>query len=238
MPDQIKAHRVGGRSILVPADAGDDRGAIDEGERMVDHGRLKDLAGAGLLGGALLDRVRADGRGIGRLRVCAFTGDTDGDGRIDEPTALGARGVSILDAQTHEALGDTGDRLGRIILENWPELFNAGAEDAPLEGDKRSDNRGCEPEGVAVGEIDGVPLAFVGLERPGAVAVIDLREPGSPVVAGMTMIARLGHYHPEGLAFIPAGASPAGEPMLAVACELSGTVSLWRVAGNGSRASR
>ena len=34
---------------------------------------------------------------------------------------------------------------------------------------------------------------------------------------------------PEGLAFIPAEKSPLGEPLLAVACEVTGTTILFRV---------
>ena len=109
-------------------------------------------------------------------------------------------------------------------------LFNANGEEGLSDADTRSDNRGCEPEGVAIGAASGVPLAFVGLERPGAVAAIDLRNPSEPEVAGMTMLAKLGHVGPEGLAFIAPESSPLkGEPMLAVACEMSGTVTLWRV---------
>jgi hypothetical protein len=37
------------------------------------------------------------------------------------------------------------------------------------------------------------------------------------------------HVGPEGLAFVPADRSPFGEPLLAVACEVTGTTILFRV---------
>ena len=43
--------------------------------------------------------------------------------------------------------------------------------------DNRSDDKGPEPEGVAVGKIDGRTYAFVGLERVGGVVVYDVTEP-------------------------------------------------------------
>lgn len=224
MPDQLKAFRAGGRAYLITANEGDTRGEIGEGEPLLDHGRLRDLDRDGRLGSAIGEIVRQSPNGLGRLQVCAIMGDYDNDGRIDEPMALGARGVSVFDASTHELIGDSGSRFATIIEGNWPRLLNAGADDEPTKGDKRSDNRGCEPEGVVIGAFDGKTLAFVGLERPGAVAVIDLTDPRTPEVVGMTMIAELGHFHPEGLAFIAGD-----EPMVAVACELSGTLGLWRV---------
>ena len=37
------------------------------------------------------------------------------------------------------------------------------------------------------------------------------------------------HIAPEGLCFVPADRSPLGEPLLAVACEVTGTTVLFRV---------
>lgn len=229
MPDQIKAFESGGRVFLVTADEGDNRGEFGRGEPMPDHARLSALDRDGRLSETLAMDVRHAPNGLARLRVCAITGDTDGDGLIDEPYAQGTRGVGVYDARTMERVGGTGSRFARLILENWPALFNAGSTDDPLAPDQRSDDRGCEPEGVAIGELGGRPVAFVGLERPGAVAIVDLASPGEPEVVGFTMLAKLGHLSPEGLAFIGREENALGEPLLVVACEVSGSVTVWRV---------
>jgi hypothetical protein len=44
-----------------------------------------------------------------------------------------------------------------------------------------------------------------------------------------TSVAASRNIAPEGLAFIPAETSPLGEPLLAVACEVTGTTILFRV---------
>ena len=43
------------------------------------------------------------------------------------------------------------------------------------------------------------------------------------------VLAEAGDLGPEGLTFLPAGASPTGRPMLAVANEVSGTTTLYAV---------
>ncbi len=78
--------------------------------------------------------------------------------------------------------------------------------------------------------------AFVGLERIGGVAVFDLNDVAAPqmvayannreFVAGGVPAPDSG---PEIVRFVPADRSPNGEPMLVVANEVSGTVTLWRV---------
>jgi hypothetical protein len=42
-------------------------------------------------------------------------------------------------------------------------------------------------------------------------------------------LAAAGDLGPEGLLFIPAGASPNGRPMLVVCNEVSGTTTMWEV---------
>jgi len=41
----------------------------------------------------------------------------------------------------------------------------------------RSDDKGPEPEGVAVGQVGGRTYAFVGFERVGGIAVFDITDP-------------------------------------------------------------
>ena len=97
----------------------------------------------------------------------------------------------------------------------------------------RSDNKGPEPEGVAIGRIGTRQYAFVGLERIGGVVVYDVTDPTQPefiqylVSRDFTREPVGPDSGPEVVRFVPAIESPERKPMLVVANELSGTVSLW-----------
>lgn len=230
MPDAIASFRSRGVHYLLTSDEGDDRGDYDRGNSpLADRVRLKDLAAAGRLDARAAASLDLGDARLGRLRVCAFSGDTDGDGDIDRPMMLGARSVSVWEASTLTRISDTGSQLEEWMLREAPELFNADSDSHPVP-DARSDDRGPEPEGLVVAEIDGQPMAFVSLERPGAVAAVSLADPANPRVVGMTVIAGAGHLAPEGMAFIRADQrNPTGLPLLAVACEGSGEVVFLRV---------
>ncbi|MEC5318048.1 choice-of-anchor I family protein [Brenneria populi subsp. brevivirga] len=125
-------------------------------------------------------------------------------------------------------------------------FFNANHE-AGDSLDNRSDDKGPEPEGLALGSIDGKTYAFIGLERFGGVLVYDVTHPRSPVLEDYintradwttkklkaldwkTQGAAVGDLGPEGLAFIPAEQSPNGEPLLLVGYEVSGTTAVYRL---------
>lgn len=120
--------------------------------------------------------------------------------------------------------------------------FNSNSEEESS-FDTRSDNKGPEPEGVAVGEHFGHTYAFVGLERTGGVAVYDVSKPTDPefetyvnprdfnqplTVAGAPN-PLAGDVGPEGLAFIPFWQSPTLRPLLVVANEVSGTTTVYQL---------
>ena len=100
------------------------------------------------------------------------------------------------------------------------------------------DNKGPEPEGVAVGTIGDKTFAFVGLERMGGVLVYDITNPAKPVRVDYlntrddwtsdpkTTPAAIGDRGPEGLAFVSARNSPNGKPLLLVGNEVSGTTAV------------
>ena len=99
--------------------------------------------------------------------------------------------------------------------------------------DSRSPKKGCEPENVTVGEVNGKRYAFVGLERSSGVAVFDL----TGVDASARTAPRLVDLYfdpkdrgPEGLLFIPADKSPIyGQALLVVGYEFSKTLTVYRV---------
>ena len=114
-----------------------------------------------------------------------------------------------------------------------PANFNSTSD--ANEFDTRSDDKGPEPEGVAVGRIGSRTYAFVGLERPGGFVVFDVTNPAAPSLveyvnsrdfsADPTTSAT--DAGPEVLSFVPADDSPNGRPLVVVSNEISGTVSIW-----------
>ena len=227
MPDQIAMIEIDGRLLAITANEGDARSG-QRNSPTWEHTRLTELARLGKLSHALTTSEHLAGERIGRLYVCTFTGDLTGDGLIDRPTMLGTRSMTVWDAATFERIGDSGSAMEQTIAAIAPDMFNANP-DEPNTPDKRSDRRGPEPEGVAVGVVNGRPLAFVSIERPGAVAIFDLQNPSNPRLVCMHMSARHGHTAPEGMTFIPADKTPGGKPILLVAYEHSGTLVAYRI---------
>lgn len=92
--------------------------------------------------------------------------------------AYGGRSFSIYDAETGEQVFDSGDFFETHTAELYGDKFNSSNDESF--GDDRSDNKGPEPEGLAVGEVDGKTYAFVGLERIGGIMVYNISNPFSP----------------------------------------------------------
>ncbi|MCV0437079.1 MAG: choice-of-anchor I family protein [Hydrogenophaga sp.] len=114
--------------------------------------------------------------------------------------------------------------------------FNSGHDEGNAM-DSRSDAKGPEPEGLALGKIGNKTFAFIGLERMGGVLVYDITNPAAPTrvdylntrdewVTDPPSLATAGDLGPEGLAFIPAARSPNGKPLLVVGNEVSGTTAV------------
>jgi hypothetical protein len=170
---------------------------------------------------------------LGRLTVTNQGGDTDGDGDFDEIRAFGTRSVSIWTADGR-LVWDSGDQIENAVKAVLPEAFNS-TNDENDSFDTRSDNKGPEPEGVAVGEVGSRRMAYVGLERVGGLVVFDITDPTSPVLVEYVNSRDFGldptdgstDSGPEVLTFVPAGDSPSGRPLVVVSNEVSGTVSLW-----------
>jgi hypothetical protein len=230
-PDAIKAYEADGSLYLVTANEGDTRdydGYSEEAE-------VQELTLDATAFPNAADLVPE--ANLGKLEVTTATGDTDGDGDYDALYVPGGRSFSIWNAATGALVWDSGDALERITAETYPDDFNA-TNDENGSFDDRSDNKGPEPEGLAIGVIEGHVLAFIGLERIGGVMVYDITDPTAPEFvtyvntrdfSGDAAAGTAGDLGPEGLFFIAAEGSPTGEPMLAVANEISGSTTLFQI---------
>lgn len=232
-PDAVSAYGAKGGVYLVTANEGDAR----DYEAFSEEARIKDLV---LDPKAFPDAdVLQQNDILGRLKVTATLGDRDGDGDYDRLYAFGGRSFSIFKntAKGLAPIFDSQDQFEQIVAAALPHDFNSdNAENDSF--DSRSDDKGPEPEGLAVGTIGHRTYAFIGLERVGGIMVYDITSPGSPQFvqyvnhrdfSADAEDPTAGDLGPEGIAFIQASKSPTGKPMLAVANEVSGTTTLYRI---------
>ncbi|BDD12500.1 hypothetical protein FUAX_49320 (plasmid) [Fulvitalea axinellae] len=138
---------------------------------------------------------------LGRLKITTAFGDTDGDGDLDQIFGYGARSFSIW-STSGELVYDSENFIAKKSLEIGSYT------------DKRSDDKGAEPEGVTTFTSNGKTYAAVGMERTGDVMIFDLSNPTSPV-----FVQVLANTSPEGLMIIPAEKSPTERTILVVSNE-------------------
>ncbi|MCQ4142252.1 choice-of-anchor I family protein [Chryseobacterium sp. EO14] len=173
-PDGIHNYKVGGTNYIVTANEGDEKDLTGFSERTTVG--ANDYA----LDPAIFPQasVLKASYNLGRFRVSNATGNTDGDADFEEIAALGARSFSIFNADTKQIVYDSGDRFERYIAANHPLIFNADNESNTIKS--RSRAKGPEPEGVALGNINGQTYAFITLERTGGVMVYNITDPNNP----------------------------------------------------------
>lgn len=248
MPDAIASFRSRGKTYLITANEGDAREYEDYGDDgYADIARIKDvdLDPAVFPDAATLQ----SNENLGRLNIVSTEGDTDNDGDLDALYSFGGRSISIWNAAGVQVF-DSGDTMEQMTAALLPDYFNATNDDNDS-FDNRSDDKGPEPEGVAVGKIKGSTYAFVGLERVGGIMIFDVTEPEQTTYVSyynnrnfavdatieMEVDGEMvdvpnpaaGDLGPEGLTFIKAEDSPNGKPMLVVGNEISGTTTLYQV---------
>ncbi|MEB3881945.1 choice-of-anchor I family protein [Lyngbya sp. CCY1209] len=239
-PDAISTYAVDGETYFVTANEGDAReydtfneeARIGDEEVILDPDAFPDA-----------EELKLD-ENLGRLKITNTLGDTDGDGDFDELYSFGARSFSIWDAQGNLVF-DSGDEFEQITAELVPENFNSTNDDNDS-FDDRSDDKGPEPEGNVIGEVDGKTYLFTGLERVGGIAVHDISDPTDPqfveyintrnfdvpeTLEDGSSNPAAGDLAPEGLDFVAAEDSPTGRPLLIVANEVSGSTSTYDFGG-------
>ncbi|WP_157670765.1 choice-of-anchor I family protein [Chitinibacter sp. GC72] len=186
-----------------------------------------------------------DDEQLGRLTVSWTQGYQVGDdglpklnadGKLvyDQLFAQGGRSFSIRDANG-KLVWDSGDQFEQQLAKIEPKFFNTNHGKTAF--DDRSDNKGPEPEGLAIGQIGERTYAFIGLERMSGIMMYDISNPAAPTFAGYTStrnfeakeLAAAGDLGPEGLAFVAEKDSPTGEPLLIVGNEVSGTTAIFSI---------
>ncbi|MCS5713005.1 choice-of-anchor I family protein [Herbiconiux sp. CPCC 205716] len=231
-PDAIGSYVVDGESFVVSANEGDSR----DWDGYSEEARVKDLDVCEPLAAFTADEQ------LGRLKVTTADGFDEAAGCYSSLYAFGGRSFSIWSSDGQQVF-DSGSDFERITAAALPEgAFNSDHVEVAF--DSRSDDKGPEPEGLALGRVGDRDYAFIGLERVGGVMVYDITDPaGATFVtyvnnrdfsvadpsASPEALAASGDLGPEGLAFVPASDSPTGAPLLLVGNEVSGTTTTFAV---------
>jgi len=222
-PDSIGFYCSGGDCYVVSANEGDAR----DYDGYSEEDRCKDLT---LDPTAYPDAaaLQADDQ-LGRLKITYADGDIDDDGDYDQIYAYGGRSFSIwnMSGQVY----DSGDEFETFSAANYPAIFNMD-DGLATEWDRRSDDKGAEPEGLALGHYRGTAFGFIALERQGGMFAYDITDPAAPAMLDYYTTDPTGigqDSAPEGVLFIPADKSPTGRALVVYATELSGTVVVWQL---------
>ncbi len=205
MPDGISAYAAGGNTYYVMANEGD---AFTDSSDIASVGSL--TLDPAAFGGADNLAALQNNNNLGRLNVSTIgSNGTNGvganPGGLTELVSIGGRSFSIRDAN------------GALVYDSG-DILDKQAHALGLYADSRSDDKGVEPEGVALFTVAGRTLAFIGLERTSrsVVAVFDITDPANSTF--LQMIAAevgSGEVRPEGLLAFEAN----GKIYLAVANE-------------------
>ncbi len=214
-PDAITYVNINGTGYIISANEGDAREyETNDIDYFVEEERIKDID----LNPIAFPEANnyQDNANLGRLKITTELGDEDGDGVYEKLYTYGARSFSIW-SEHGSLMYDSGSEIAQRTLALTPERFN--------DNDKRSDDKGAEPESVEVTKIGEKYVLFVGLERTDQVLVYDITNPFTP-----EFIQILSHEEdesPEGVLAIEASDSPTGKALVVISNEESGTVSIY-----------
>ncbi|ROI00469.1 choice-of-anchor I family protein [Chryseobacterium daecheongense] len=228
MPDALQNYKIGGTNYIVTANEGDEKDLSGFSERTTVGASSYTLDPAIFPNSSVLKASH----NLGRFRVTSVNGNTDGDNEYEEIYALGARSFSIFNADTQQIVYDSGDRFERYIAASHPLIFNTDNESNGTKN--RSRAKGPEPEGVALGTINGQTYAFITLERTGGVMVYNITDPNNPTFTNYkhsrSTSAFGGDNGPEGIIYIAPENSATGKGYVVIANEISGTLSIYEIA--------
>lgn len=218
MPDGIASYNVDGLNYFVTANEGDGREYGD----FADETRIKKLK---LNQDIFTDADNLQNEEVlGRLKSisCPTWEDLDGDGKNDQIFIEGGRSFSIFDEYGNLVYDSGTDIIDQILK------YNPEAEDVYLD---RADDKGTEPEAMAIGVVGDKTYAFVGSERLNAVLIYDVTDPSNVSIVqyinDYDFFNETGNTSPEGFTFISADDSPNGNAILVAGYETSGTMGVY-----------
>lgn len=221
MPDGIDVVEIGGKTYVLTANEGDSR---------------SDWAG---YNNEYENKTSPNGNVTLDSKVVWFN-DKMWDGLdSDKSYIFGGRSISMYEATSNglSLVYDSGSSMEEKTAEKLPEYFNASNDKITL--DNRSGKKGPEPETVIAGNVNGKVYAFAALERIGGIMVYDITDPSKVSFVNYVNSREFdteiqGDVSPEGLCFITENNSKTGVPMLLSACEVSGTLAVYKLGNNNN----
>ncbi|MDC8004882.1 choice-of-anchor I family protein [Aureisphaera galaxeae] len=232
MPDAIATYEVDGTTYVVTANEGDAReyDTYEEERKIDDDDYTLDPAVF-----SNIDILELESN-LAEINVTNASGDIDDDGLFEQIHVFGGRSFSIFEADSGNLVYDSANDF-EVITANDPVyggIFNASNSNNNFKN--RSDNKGPEPEGVIVEEINGQYYAFVLLERIGGVMAYNVTDPANPVFLEYENSRdatpggdEMGDLAPEGVVYIPFEDSPTSTGLLVLSNERSATLSVYAI---------
>ena len=224
MPDAVSLYRVNGTTYLITANEGDSRTWPVGLETDVNEAKGKKSP---------TGKIKTSNK-VTWFDASQYDGLESGVDYL-----FGGRSFSVLRVTENglEEVYDSGSAFEAITAKHFPDFFNCSNDNIGLED--RSGKKGPEPEGTAVGAVNGRTYAFIALERVGGVMIYDVTDPAKAsfvnYINSREFAADIqGDVSPEGLCFVPAAASRTGKPLLLAACEVSGTLAVYELTGKSS----
>jgi hypothetical protein len=235
-PDAIAGFTIGAGQYFVTANEGDAREytCLNDDLRgsalKVDARRFPDWS------------ILSGSAALGRAKVNPTIGDKDGDGDIDTIHLRGSNSMTMY--RNGIVIWDSAELLDQIQTKafgvtniNGSHSLSSDKSTMNYVGQDRSDDKGSEPEGVAVGMVGNRRIAILGLERMTALAIFDITQPRNPVFqewlqmlpTKATPAKDVKHWSPEGIVFVPADKSPSGKALVITSYELSGSLSIHQI---------
>jgi 2',3'-cyclic-nucleotide 2'-phosphodiesterase (5'-nucleotidase family) len=222
MPDAIASWTKDGEVYVITADEGDAR---------VDDGDIQRFASAvttyGLAAG-FTPTPSTNNNDYGRLNVLrdqSLNGPvfpiTAPNSDINKIVSMGSRGLSLWKKEADNSLSFVSHLpLEAELFQRDPQRHNANDGGLKTAFDARSDDKGPEPEAVAVTTLaNGTVIAVAGMERQNGVIVVDITNPASPQVIRYINDSSKGLISPETVTIVDAANSPTGTTIAIVGYE-------------------
>jgi 2',3'-cyclic-nucleotide 2'-phosphodiesterase (5'-nucleotidase family) len=217
MPDAISSWEKDGDTYVITADEGDAR---------VDDGDIQRFGSAvttfGLADGFAPSTSNSDYGRLNVLKDQILNGPvSDPASRIDKIVSLGTRGLSLWKKEADHSMTFVSHLpLETELFHRDPQRHNTNRGGIKGTYDTRSDDKGPEPEGVAVTTLpDGTVIAVAVMERQNGVIIVDITNPASPQVVRYINDSDAGLVAPETVTIVDAVNSPTGSTIAIVGYE-------------------
>ena len=220
-PDGLASFSVGGKTLVLTANEG---ASVNDYKAWTDEGTVTDLLADERLDRTVFNEdVAPDLKKftVSLLERCDQGPDEVPGGKCPYVYGFGTRSVSLFDGESGRLLWDSGEELERAFGKLAPDYFNWNSKKDKVKMDSRSPKKGCEPENVTVGEVNGKRYVF-------DLTAVDAGVRTAPKLVDLYFDPK--DRGPEGLLFIPADKSPVyGQALLVVGYEYSKTLTVYRV---------